>query len=82
MEVRELIDTFAERVARRVVEMTKEETEKERMEFLTPEAMAERMRVTVKTLANLRANGGGPKYVKVGRKVRYPVERDKPSGVE
>ena len=38
--------------------------------------LAERMGVTVKTLANQRSAGTGPKFVKVGGAVRYPVPGD------
>jgi hypothetical protein len=38
--------------------------------------MAERMGVTVKTLANLRSKKKGPKFAKVGGAVRYVVESD------
>lgn len=46
------------------------------MVYLTPEELADRWRVTVKTLANWRSNGTGPKYLKLGGKrntrVMYP----------
>lgn len=40
---------------------------------LTPKETAERLRVTTGTLANWRVLGQGPKFVKLGRKVLYPV---------
>lgn len=39
---------------------------------LTPEETAQRLRITVGTLANWRVRGVGPKFIKVGRKVLYP----------
>ncbi|MBI2379211.1 MAG: helix-turn-helix domain-containing protein [Gammaproteobacteria bacterium] len=43
-------------------------------ELLTPEQAAERLLVGVKTLAKWRCTGiGGPKFVKVGARVRYRV---------
>lgn len=68
-----LVDQLAEAVARRVIELQKAEAEKNRTEYLTPDQMAVRMGVTVKTLANQRSAGIGPKFVKVGGAVRYPV---------
>lgn len=43
---------------------------------LTPAELVERLRgaVTVGTLANWRAARRGPPYVKIGRKVFYPLE--------
>lgn len=43
--------------------------------LLTPEQTAERLGVTVGTLANWRTAGDGPPYVKMGSKlVRYPED--------
>ena len=42
---------------------------------LTPEETAQRLRTTVGTLANWRVQGKGPKFIKVGRKVLYPVTK-------
>jgi hypothetical protein len=44
--------------------------------LLTPAEVSERYRnkIKVKTLANWRSNGEGPKYVKIGGAVLYPVE--------
>lgn len=41
------------------------------MNLLTPEEVAQRLRVSVLTLANWRSAGRGPAFVKVGRTVRY-----------
>lgn len=71
-----LVDQLADAVARRVIELQKLEAEKNRTVYLTPKDMAERMGVTVKTLANQRSAGTGPKFVKVGGAVRYPVNPD------
>jgi hypothetical protein len=40
---------------------------------LLPKEAAERMRISVGTLANWRTRGEGPRYIKWGRKVLYPV---------
>ena len=40
---------------------------------LTPQEVAERLRTTIGTLSNWRIKGYGPKYVKLGRRVLYPV---------
>lgn len=40
--------------------------------YLTPREVAEMLRVSVKTIAFWRQNGGGPPYVELSRKhVRY-----------
>lgn len=45
-------------------------------EYLTPQELAERYKgaVTVRTLANWRSTGNGPKFTKIGGRVLYPVE--------
>lgn len=40
---------------------------------LTPQETAQRLRTTPGTLANWRVKGYGPKYLKFGRKVLYPL---------
>lgn len=40
---------------------------------LTPKEAANRLRVTTGTLSNWRVQGMGPKFIKVGRKVLYPM---------
>ncbi|HJW72593.1 MAG TPA: helix-turn-helix domain-containing protein [Geothrix sp.] len=40
---------------------------------LTTKETAERLRVSICTLANWRVSGGGPRYIKFGRKVLYPL---------
>lgn len=42
-----------------------------RSAFATPEQLAEWLQVPVERLRKLRKTGGGPKYIKVGRSVRY-----------
>jgi excisionase family DNA binding protein len=44
------------------------------MATLTPTEAAERLKVAEKTLANWRAQGVGPAFVRVGRIVRYTDE--------
>ena len=71
-----LVDQLADAVARRIIELQKIEAEKNRTIYFTPEQMAEHMGVTIGRLANLRSEGKGPKYVKRGGRVRYPVTPD------
>lgn len=40
---------------------------------LTPKETAERLRTTIGTLSNWRVRGDGPRFIKLGRKVLYPV---------
>lgn len=40
---------------------------------LTPREAAARLRVTHGTLANWRVRGEGPLFIKMGRKVLYPM---------
>lgn len=40
---------------------------------LLPKEAAERLRTTTGTLSNWRVRGQGPRFIKVGRKVLYPV---------
>ena len=42
--------------------------------FLTDIELAERWRMSPKTLRNLRVHGGHVPFVKIGRLVRYPRE--------
>lgn len=39
--------------------------------LLTPEDVADQLRVEVKTLANWRSSGVGPTFLKVGKYARY-----------
>lgn len=41
--------------------------------FLTPAHLAKALGVSVKTLERLRMSGGGPKFIKVSKQVRYPI---------
>jgi excisionase family DNA binding protein len=40
--------------------------------LLTPEEVAERLQVTLRTLQRWRTSGTGPAYIKSGRLIRYP----------
>lgn len=44
--------------------------------YLTPEQVSERFarRISVRTLANWRCSGRGPKFSKVGGRILYPIE--------
>ena len=42
--------------------------------WLTPAQAAERLHVSVRTLARLRQSGGGPRFSKRGQIVRYKAE--------
>lgn len=43
--------------------------------FLTPDELVARYKgnISVKTLANWRTKGGGPRYVKIGGKIMYAL---------
>lgn len=40
---------------------------------LTPTELAARLRLKVSTLANWRHAGSGPRFIKLGRRVVYPL---------
>lgn len=40
--------------------------------LLTPAEVAERWKITVASLTNQRSRGVGPRYRKIGSRVRYP----------
>ena len=40
---------------------------------LTPKETADRLRTSVGTLSNWRVRGEGPRFIKMGRKVLYPL---------
>ena len=61
------------RVHRAMMKLGRDMALARRVRSLSTIDMAERMGVTVKTLANQRSAGTGPKFVKVGGSVRYPV---------
>lgn len=44
--------------------------------YLTPQELADRYKgqITVRTLANWRSTGNGPKFTKVGGRVLYPMD--------
>lgn len=44
--------------------------------YLTPSELVARYKatITIRTLANWRSTGEGPRYTKVGGRVLYPVE--------
>lgn len=45
-------------------------------EYLTPAELVARYKgtITIRTLANWRSTGEGPRYTKIGGRVLYPVE--------
>jgi hypothetical protein len=43
-------------------------------EFLTSKELATRWRLSDQTLANWRYAGKGPKFIRVGSRVLYPIE--------
>ena len=44
-------------------------------QYLTPAELVERYKrtITIRTLANWRSTGEGPRYTKIGGRVLYPV---------
>lgn len=40
---------------------------------LLPQEAADRLRISIGTLANWRVTGEGPRFIKFGRRVLYPV---------
>lgn len=72
-QIAKFLDVLAGAIADRVVAMQRAEAEREKTVYLTPDQMAERLKVSAKTLANLRSAGKGPLFVKAGGRVRYPV---------
>ena len=45
-------------------------------EYLTPAELVSRYKgtITIRTLANWRSTGEGPRYTKIGGRVLYPVD--------
>lgn len=45
------------------------------MQYLTPAELVDRYKrtITIRTLANWRSTGDGPKYTKIGGRVLYPM---------
>lgn len=45
-------------------------------QYLTPGELVQRYRgsITIRTLANWRSTGEGPRYTKIGGRVLYPVD--------
>ncbi len=45
-------------------------------QYLTPAELVERYKrtITIRTLANWRSTGEGPRYTKIGGRVLYPVD--------
>lgn len=43
-------------------------------EFVFPEQLSSRIGISVQTLARWRCEGRGPGYVKIGKRVAYPVD--------
>lgn len=45
-------------------------------QYLTPSELVARYKqtITIRTLANWRSTGEGPRYTKIGGRVLYPVE--------
>jgi len=42
--------------------------------LLTPQALISRWSINNRTLVNWRCEGRGPKYIKLGRRIRYRLE--------
>lgn len=48
----------------------------QKMAFLTPEEMAVKLRVSIRKLQQMMKDGTGPKHIKLGGKVLFPVETE------
>lgn len=44
--------------------------------FLTPEEMAAKLRISIRKLQQMMKDGTGPKHIKLGGKVLFPVEEE------
>ena len=53
----------------------KDSSDEPENEYITPEEVSERFKVSEKTLANWRSQEEGPTYFKFGNKIRYSTER-------
>ena len=42
--------------------------------LMTPDSLADRWKLTVRTLGQWRCNGRGPKYVKIGKEIFYRIQ--------
>ena len=71
--IHQLIESIADAISQRIVATQRAEAERQKVVYLTPAQMAERLQVSVKTLANLRSSRKGPQFIKAGNRVRYPV---------
>lgn len=72
------VGALADTIARRVVDELELRARRREPVLLTPAEMAARLKVSEKTLANNRSKGVGPKFRKVGGRVRYPVTEPQP----
>ena len=70
------VEALASIVAARVVDELEARARRNRQVLIAPGEMAARLKLTEKTLANLRSKGTGPKWTKIGGRVRYPVPGD------
>jgi hypothetical protein len=70
----ELIERLAQRIADLVMGRMAELEPKGELEYVSPAEMSVHMGIKEATLANLRSRGSGPKFVKVGGAIRYPVD--------
>jgi len=45
-------------------------------EFLTPEEMAAKLRISLRKLRQMTKDGTAPEHIKLGGKVLFPVEKE------
>lgn len=43
-------------------------------DFLTPEEMAAKLRISLRKLRQMTKDGTGPRHIKLGSKVLFPIE--------
>lgn len=72
----QLIEPLAERLAQHLAldmeRNARTELTESKPDFLSEAALAKRSGISCRTLQGWRARGGGPRWVKVGRRVLYP----------
>lgn len=72
--IEQLAEAIAARVAERIAVHAPPSTATPQPQFLDEGAVEARFRLKRRTLQSWRLRGGGPPWVRVGRRVLYPVD--------